>query len=423
MKPMKTKVVRLYGKNDIRLETVELPAITDDELLVKIVANGVCVTNHKEVIFGAGHRRVENKSPNVPVVTGHELCGEVLAVGKNLQEKVNVGERFCVQPSLLFSNIVEDPKMSFPYYGGDATYAIIPKQVFELDSYIKLEDEPYYFGSLTEPYSCIIAAFRSNYHMRQDGKTHRMGTVDGGNMLILAGGGMSGTAAVDYALHGDIYPSLLVVTDVDDDALMRIRELFPPDYAKSLGTDLYYVNMEETNEKQILSLSGGEGYDDVFVFVPVQPIVEAGGRLLAKDGCLNFYAEPVSRSFQAHINFFDVHYKGTHICSNFGGSVQDSERVLKLFNEKKLHPEYLITHIGGLDCVPDVLVSFSNIPGTKKLIYNHVNMPLTPISEFHNLGKTNGAFSELARLVEAGGGFWNAAAEEYLLSHIDVFEK
>ena len=34
---MKTTAVRLYGKNDLRMETFELPSIQDDEILVKII--------------------------------------------------------------------------------------------------------------------------------------------------------------------------------------------------------------------------------------------------------------------------------------------------------------------------------------------------------------------------------------------------
>lgn len=42
---MKTKAVRLYGANDLRTEEFELPEIKDDEILVKIVSDSICMSS------------------------------------------------------------------------------------------------------------------------------------------------------------------------------------------------------------------------------------------------------------------------------------------------------------------------------------------------------------------------------------------
>ena len=47
---MKTKAVRLYGENDLRLEEFELPAIKDDEILVKIVSDSLCMSSYKAAV-------------------------------------------------------------------------------------------------------------------------------------------------------------------------------------------------------------------------------------------------------------------------------------------------------------------------------------------------------------------------------------
>ena len=79
---MKTKGVRLYGVNDLRMEEFELPAITDDELLVRIVAESVCMSSYKAASQGAAHKRVPNDVATNPIVIGHEFCGVILEVGK-----------------------------------------------------------------------------------------------------------------------------------------------------------------------------------------------------------------------------------------------------------------------------------------------------------------------------------------------------
>ena len=49
---MKTRAVRLYGVDDIRLDTFELPEIKDDEILVKVVSDSICMSTWKTVKQG-----------------------------------------------------------------------------------------------------------------------------------------------------------------------------------------------------------------------------------------------------------------------------------------------------------------------------------------------------------------------------------
>lgn len=51
---MKTKAVRIYGANDIRLEEFELPAIKEDEILAEVISDSVCMSTHKAVLQGTG---------------------------------------------------------------------------------------------------------------------------------------------------------------------------------------------------------------------------------------------------------------------------------------------------------------------------------------------------------------------------------
>ena len=57
---MKTKAVRLYGVDDVRLEEFELPEIKDDEILVKVVSDSICMSTYKTIKQGANHKRVPN---------------------------------------------------------------------------------------------------------------------------------------------------------------------------------------------------------------------------------------------------------------------------------------------------------------------------------------------------------------------------
>ena len=54
---MKTKAVRLYGTRDLRLEEFELPAIKDDEILVKVMSDSICMSTYKLAEQGKNHKR------------------------------------------------------------------------------------------------------------------------------------------------------------------------------------------------------------------------------------------------------------------------------------------------------------------------------------------------------------------------------
>jgi hypothetical protein len=79
----------------------------------------------------------------------------------------------------------------------------------------------------------------------------------------------------------------------------------------------------------------------------------------------------------------------------------------------------LVTHIGGLDAVIEATNHLPEIPGGKKLIYTHLRMPLTPISDFAKLGETNEVFKTLAGICEKNLGLWSVEAESYLLANAD----
>ena len=73
---MKTTAVRLYGKEDLRLETFELPEITENEILAKITSDSICMSTFKVAEQGAAHKRVPNDVAEKPVIVGHEFCGK-----------------------------------------------------------------------------------------------------------------------------------------------------------------------------------------------------------------------------------------------------------------------------------------------------------------------------------------------------------
>ena len=231
-----------------------------------------------------------------------------------------------------------------------------------------------------------------------------------------------GIGAIDYAINGDVRPARVVVVDIDEQRLARAEQLLPVAMAAEKGIELVYINSKTLPDPAaaLREMTGGAGFDDVFVYAAVAEVIELGDALLGEDGCLNFFAGPTDKNFSVPFNFYNVHYGSTHIVGTSGGSTGDMEEALALTAAGRIQPSYMITHIGGLDAVPDTVLNLPHIPGGKKLIYNGISLPLTAIDDFAELGKTDPLFARLAQEVAPTHGVWNEQAERVLLSHFGV---
>ena len=416
---MKTKALRLYGKEDLRLEEFDLPKLKDDEILAKVVSDSICMSSYKAAMQGEDHKRVPDNVAENPVIIGHEFCGELVKVGSKWAHEFKEGEKFSIQPALNYKGTLDAPGYSFQYIGGDATYIIIPSQVMEMGCLLHFDSENYFGGSLSEPLSCVAGTFHAMYHVTRGKYEHDMGIKEGGKMAILAGVGPMGLAAIDYIIHCDRNPSLLIVTDIDDARLARAEQILSPEEAAKKGIKLVYVNTGkvEDQHKCMMDFTDGEGYDDVLCFAPVAPVVELADSILAQDGCLNFFAGPSNPEFSAKFNFYNVHYAGTHVVGTSGGNTDDMKECLTMMGQGKLDPAILVTHIGGLDVARETTLNLPKVPGGKKLIYTHISLPLTAIADFEEKGKEDPMFAELHKLVSKTNGLWNTEADKYLLEH------
>jgi threonine dehydrogenase-like Zn-dependent dehydrogenase len=421
---MKTKAVRIYGVNDLRLEEFDLPDIRDDEILARVVSDSICMSSHKLAMQGAKHKRIRYELPQNPVIIGHEFCGVIEKVGAKWEGKFQPGTKFAIQPALNYPDAqgketLWAPGYSYKYTGGDATFIIIPHEVMEMNCLLEYTVDNFFMGSLAEPASCIVGAFHAQYHTKGGSYVHDMGIVEGGSAALLAGVGPMGLGAIDYAIHNPRKPSRLVVSDIDDSRLARAAQLLSVEEAKKHGVELRYVNTRDIQDPvaHLKEINGGKLYDDVFVFAPVKPVLELGDRLLGYDGCLNFFAGPTDAAFSANFNFYNVHYEAHHIVGTSGGNTDDMREALAMMAKGDLNPVFMVTHIGGLNAAAQATIDLDKIPGGKKLIYTHKNLELTAISDFEEKGKKDPLYRTLAAICKSHQGLWSKEAEDYLLAN------
>ena len=416
---MKTKAVRIHGVDDLRLDEFDLPEIKDDEILARIVSDSICMSSHKLAMQGAKHKRVRHDLAKNPIIIGHEFCGVIEKVGPKWAKQFKAGTKFAIQPALNYEGTLWAPGYSYEHIGGDATYIIIPKEVMEMNCLLEYKADNFYMGSLSEPVSCIVGAFHAQYHTKGGSYVHEMGIVEGGTMALLAGVGPMGLGAIDYAVHNPRKPARLVVTDIDDARLARAASLLTPEEAKKNGVELIYVNTKDIADPvgHLKQLNGGKLFDDIFVFAPVKPVVELGDKLLGHDGCLNFFAGPTDTAFSAMFNFYNVHYEYHHIVGTSGGNTDDMVESLDMMANGLLNPVFMITHVGGLNAVPETTIKLDKIPGGKKLVYTHKKLDLVAIADFSERGKKEPFYAKLGEICLRHNNLWSKEAEDYLLEH------
>lgn len=417
---MKTKAIRLYGENDIRLEEFELPEITEDEVLIRVVSDSVCASTYKAIRQGPAHKRVPNDVAENPIIIGHEMCGEIVTVGENAKKDWKPGQKVVIQPALKLPSGY-DPGYSYPYIGGNTQYAVVPKIVIERGCLLPYEGDSYFAGSLAEALGCCIRGYKGLYHTDYTNYVRTDGTKRGGRVAILGGAGPMGIGCVELAV-GYAGVSQVVVTDLNQDRLDYAAKMCNPAEAKKKGVDLQFINTAgiEDPVAYLRQISDG-GFDDVFVMVPVPALFSMSEKICCEDGCINFFAGPPIHDMPGSLNLYRVHYDGIHVVGTAGSIPEDMVDILDLIKDRKINAGVLVSHILGMRAAPETLFAMEKPNGAKKVCYNELDIPLIAIADLEELGKTDPMYAELAKIVKNNGGLWCAEAERYLLEHAPRF--
>lgn len=413
---MKTTAVRLHGAMDLRLDTFELPALGEKEILVHFITDSLCASTYKAVKLGTNHKRVPPDVAENPVMVGHEMCGEIVEVGSAVDGKWRIGQKIIIQTALKLESGY-DPGYSYPYIGGASTYAIVPELVLERNCLIPYDGEGYFKASMVEPLACCYRGFLGCYHTDYTTYTRTDGTKKDGKLAILGGSGPMGLGCVELAC-GFAGMSQVVVTGRNQARLDGAAAKCSPAYAKEKGCDLVYLNVSELEDPaaKLLELSDG-GFDDVFVMAPAADLFNLAERICREDGCINFFAGPPMHDLQGSLNLYRIHYDGIHVLGTGGSIPQDMRDVLRLIETNAIRPAALISHILGMNAYVDTMMDMATPSGAKKLCYTGLDIPLIAIDELDEWGKRDPMYAELAAIVKRNDGLWCVEAEEYLLAN------
>ena len=300
----------LYGKEDIRLESYELPPLQRHDLLLRIRSCGICGSDNRMFFNGPSARYIN------PVILGHEICAEVAGVGPGVEDYAPgdlvglapiIPCMHCKPCSSGQDNICETAKViGCNVHGGMAEYIHVPSQMVQVGGVVKIPTgiQPSE-AALAELVGCCL------HGLRQVG-------IEAGESVLIIGGGPIGMTFVQLA-------KLMGARVVSSELLERRRQL-----ALELGAD-EAVDPSTTNLKEAY----GYAFDRVIVATASVQATEETFSLVRTGGSLLFFSGYLKGS-SMDLQLNDIHYRELHIHGSIDCTIKDYQNAVALLPQLQM---------------------------------------------------------------------------------------
>ncbi len=311
------RVAMYYNNKDVRLEEIPTPQIGPGELLVKVVASGICGSDVMEWY----------RIKNAPRVLGHEITGGIVEVGQGI-DRYKTGDRVFVSHHVPcntcqhclngFHTLCDTLRSTNFDPGGFAEYLRVPRinvdrGVFLLPDGISFEE-----GVFIEPLACVL-------------RGQRLARLRPGETVFVIGSGISGVLHI--ALAHASGAGRVIASDISEYRLQA---------AKQSGAD-EVLYAKEVRASKVREINQGRLADLVIVcagslqaYKQALETADRGGRVL----CF----APLEPGVSFALPFFDFWNDGITLLSTYGGSPVDISTAIELIRAQRLPLQRMITH-------------------------------------------------------------------------------
>jgi L-iditol 2-dehydrogenase len=307
------KVACWYNNKDIRIEEVPTPIPGPQEMLVKVISCGICGSDIVEWY----------RLPRAPLVQGHEIGAEVIAVGSSVK-KYKPGDRVFIAPKVPCMKCYYCENGHYPQCsevkerlpGGFAEYILVPEILVENGTYLLPENITYDQSTFIEPLACVVRA-------------QRLARVKKGQSVLVIGCGMSGLLSVKLAWTKGCK---IIAADINKTKL---------EFALRMGADVIIDAANNISERLIAE--NGKKADVVFLCASADSAVEQAWKYVDKGGVIVLFAVPgpdkkvivpVNDFWMKEITIITSYYCGPH----------DIMEAMKLIEWRAITVDDLITH-------------------------------------------------------------------------------
>lgn len=306
-----------YNNRDVRLEEMAVPQIAAGELLLRIRASGICGSDLMEWY----------RIKKAPVVLGHEITGEVVEVGSQV-ENFRPGDRVFASHHVPCGNcryclaghqsVCDMLRTTHFDPGGFAEFVRVPKINAELGTLPLPDTVSFDEGSFIEPLACVVRA-------------QRFAGLTAGQTVLVIGSGISGLLHVQLARARGA--ARIVATDISDFRLKAAAQ-FGADVVID-GTEEVPARLREVNEGRLADL--------VIVSTGALPAMQQAIKSVDRGGTLLFFA-PTAAGVDVPIPLFDFWRDEIRVVTSYAGSGQDLLESIDLIRTRQVRVADMITH-------------------------------------------------------------------------------
>jgi len=310
-----------YNNKDIRIEDLPKPKIGPDEILVKVIASGICGSDVMEWY------RVKK----APRILGHEISGEIEEAGKDVNQ-YKVGDRVFVSHHVPcnecrychagFHTVCDTLKSTNFDPGGFAQFIRVPEINVRFGTFILPDEVSFDEGTFVEPLGCVI-------------RGQRFADVKKGHTVLVIGSGISGLLHIQLAKAKGA--AKVIATDIDEYRL---------DAAKRFSADVV-INANDDVPAIIKKANDGRLADVVIVCTAALEAFDQAFKSVDRAGILLLFA-PTAPETRVPLPLFDVYFKGVKIVFSYAAVTQDIEEAINLLKNKEINVNDMITHRFGL---------------------------------------------------------------------------
>jgi L-iditol 2-dehydrogenase len=315
------RVAMYYSNKDVRLEEMPKPKIGLGELLVKVMASGICGSDVMEWY----------RIKRAPLVLGHEITGEIVEVGKGVK-KYKIGDRVFVSHHVPCGKcrycldgqqtVCETLRTTNFYPGGFAEYVRVPKINVENGTYLLPKEISFEDGTLIEPLACAV-------------RGQRIANVKPEHTVLVIGSGIAGLLHIKLARALGV--KRIIAADINE---YRLK------VAKKFGADAV-IDAKEDVPAKLRRLNEGRLADRVMVCTGALPAIAQALRSVDKGGTILFFA-PTEPGVEVPLPFNEIWFKCATMTTSYAAAPEDIEKAIELIRARKVRVGDMITHRLGL---------------------------------------------------------------------------
>ena len=267
------------------------------------------------------------------------------------------------------------------------------------------------FGRLHYDYIAFVGNSTLDIAASYGEQRNRCDLRANGTAVFVGAGGPMGQMHVQRALELPDGPKLIIATEISDERLQTLIDLFSPLAEKQSRTLLIFNpnTAKKSFHEFVMHATDSLGADDVVVSVPIAKLMEEADTVMKPDGMLVFFAG-VPNGTMGMVNLNNVYLSNAQYTGTSGLTIQDQALVMERRLEGTLSPGRSVAAIGGFETAAEAIQSVmdSKYPG-KVVIFPQIhNLPLTSLKELEQ------------RLPEVAAKLgedmmWNSDAEEVLI--------